>query len=205
MWSILWASQWELCWMQFIRMCLVIAKLSRNNTWQLQLQTTLLRAVQSRVRITGAQCLHAFYVAPGTVATVRFVVTSETKELPHNDQTRLDGSLCDEPSTGYWKWHDDEMKRKLNFCTSCPMNHGWQLPGALSSYVRVLNSSGTNTKVVGRHMYLFWLCVLVVNTDSCYDKKNTNTHSPRVICLTDLPYISDCWPTMTHCTDFRGA
>ena len=59
--------------------------------WQLQLQTTLLRAVQSRVPIIDAQCLHALYAVPGTVATVRFIGTSETKEIPHNNETRLDG------------------------------------------------------------------------------------------------------------------
>jgi hypothetical protein len=65
------------------------------------------------------------YVAPRIVATVWFVATSETKDMPHSEDMRPDRPLCDELSTGCRKWQDDEMRRKLNFCTSCPINHGW--------------------------------------------------------------------------------
>ena len=50
--------------------------------------------------IIAAQYLHTLYVAPRTVATVHFIGTSETKDIPHSDETRLDGPLCDELSTG---------------------------------------------------------------------------------------------------------
>jgi len=109
---------------------------------------------------------------------VLFIGTSETKDMPHSDETRLDGPFFDELSMGCMKRHDDEIERKLNFCTSCPINHVWQLPDALCFCVRILNSSGANMEVVGRRMYLFWLYVLGRQYRFLlWQKTHTHTHN----------------------------